>query len=142
MIKASWLKRIPAIPLTKRRGTKTTTTLRADAATANPTSEAPVTAAVFGSSPPSICRTTFSSTTMASSTTIPIAMARLMREITLKVYPMKWSPIKEAIMDKGIDIVTIRLDRNLRRKRKQTVTTRMPPTIAAAARFLIIFLIW
>ncbi len=129
---------ILAIPLTKKSGPKTTTVVNEDATRAIPTSDDPETDALMGSAPSSTCLTTFSNTTIALSTTIPPAMARLMRDTTLIVYPIEKRPIKAAIMEKGMVNVTSKLVRMRRRKTKQTITTNMPPAMADLAKVYII----
>ena len=76
MTKASCLKKMPVSPPTNISGMNTATMVRVDAATASPTSEEPNTAAGTGLAPRSRWRVMFSRITMASSTTIPDAMAR------------------------------------------------------------------
>ena len=66
------------------------------------------TVASFGDMPFSICDCTASTTTIASSTTIPIASTRPRSESTLIVKPINGNTIKAAIRDTGIAIVGIR----------------------------------
>ena len=87
-IQPSCLNIIPIIPPTIVSGRKTQSIVRVEAMTEIPTSEVPWTAASRGFSPRSICEVTFSSTTMASSTTIPMAMAREDIETMFSVLPV------------------------------------------------------
>ena len=59
--------------------------VRVDAAIANPISDAPNIAACLGMAPRSMCCVMFSSTTMALSTTIPIAITNATKENILMV---------------------------------------------------------
>ena len=62
--------------------------VRVEATTEIPTSEVACTAASFGFSPFSMWDVTFSSTTMASSTTIPMAMESADIDMMFKVLPV------------------------------------------------------
>src|SRR5260370_516482 len=64
------------MPGTKAVGTKTATRTSAIASSALPTSSIVLCAASFGAMPPAILRSTFSTTTMAASTTMPMASPR------------------------------------------------------------------
>ena len=79
---------IPIMPPTMVSGRKTQSMVSVEAITEIPTSAVPWTAASFGFSPRSICDVTFSSTTMASSTTIPMAMASEDMETMFSVLPV------------------------------------------------------
>ena len=70
----------PTMPPMKRMGMKTATSESEMEMTVKPTSRAPRRAARSGVSPSSMRRTMFSSTTMASSTTKPVATVSAMRE--------------------------------------------------------------
>jgi|GEM_PF-3590004 len=70
----------PTTPPMNRMGMKTATSDREMEMTVKPTSRAPRRAARRGFSPISRRRTMFSSTTMASSTTKPVATVRAMSE--------------------------------------------------------------
>ncbi len=69
----SW-KRRPTSPLISRMGMKTAISEVLMETTVKPISRAPRIAAAWGFMPPSMWRITFSSTTMASSTTKPVEM--------------------------------------------------------------------
>ena len=79
---------IPAIPLIIVKGMNTQSIVRVEAITEIPTSAVPWTAASLGFSPLSRWVVTFSRTTMASSTTIPIAIERADMEMMLRVFPV------------------------------------------------------
>ena len=79
---------IPASPLTKVIGRNTARVVSEEATTAIATSLVAYTAACLGLLPLSIWVVMFSSTTIAASTTIPIAMERELIEIIFKVLPV------------------------------------------------------
>ena len=87
-IQPSWRNIKPVIPLIIVSGRNTHSIVRVDAITEIPTSDVPCTAASRGFSPRSRCVVTFSSTTIASSTTIPMAMASALIEMMLSVFPL------------------------------------------------------
>ncbi len=68
-----------------RIGMKTAIRLMLIDTTVKPTSRAPRSAACILGTPFSMCRTQFSSTTMASSTTKPVAMVSAIRERVSRV---------------------------------------------------------
>ena len=70
------LNKIPVIPLTKVNGKNTATVTNVVTITDSQTSFVPYLAASRGRLPRSMCFVMFSNTTMASSTTIPIAIER------------------------------------------------------------------
>ena len=73
---AVWVNSTPVMPLIKIKGTNTATKTTVVAIIANETCLAPLKAATRGVSPNSILLTIFSSITIASSTTIPIARTK------------------------------------------------------------------
>ena len=84
---ASCLKKIPTRPPTKIRGINTTSTVVVEAITARPISLVAKIAASRGLAPLAMCWVMFSITTMASSTTRPIAMISDIIEKILSVHP-------------------------------------------------------
>ena len=82
---ANCLNITPTIPPINTKGRNTTMVVRVDAAIANPISDAPNIAACLGIAPRSMCCVMFSSTTMALSTTIPIAITNATKENMLMV---------------------------------------------------------
>ena len=103
------------------------------------TSFVPCTAACFGSEPRSICVVTFSSTTIASSTTIPMAIDRDESEIILIVFPVIARYMKEAINESGIVIQIINVARQRPKKRNTTITTNNRAYITVSAKLSIVF---
>ena len=77
---ANSLNRLPSVPGMQRIGMKMATRERDMETTVKQTSRDPLREARSGVSPSSSRRTMFSRTTMASSTTKPVAMVRAMRE--------------------------------------------------------------
>src|SRR5574344_701361 len=90
IIQPNCLKSTPDIPLTIVNGKNTAIMVHVEAITEMGTSFVAWIAACLGFDPRSICVVTFSSTTMASSTTLPIAMERHDREIMLKEPPVAY----------------------------------------------------
>ena len=115
---------IPAIPLSIVRGTNTATSTRVVAITDTQTSLVAYIAASCGSSPLSTCRVIFSSTTIASSTTIPIAMVSEQREMMLIDESATFRYINAPIRAIGIVIPIIIVARHLPRKNNTTNTTK------------------
>ena len=87
-IHPSCLKMMPVMPVTKVKGKNTATVTNVVTMTESHTSLVPYLAASRGRLPRSMCLVTFSRTTMASSTTIPIAMERDESEIMLSDSPV------------------------------------------------------
>src|SRR5262249_40548099 len=81
------LKNWPVIPPTNAHGTNTAHSTRATAMIGPVTSSMALTVASRGFKPCSIHRSTFSTTTIASSTTIPIANTKPNSEILFKLKP-------------------------------------------------------
>ena len=79
----------PMVPLIMSAGIKEKRVVMEAIVTGSAISFAPIIAAVLGSIPSSICCWIFSLTTMASSTTIPIASSTPTREIIFIVKPEK-----------------------------------------------------
>ena len=86
MTKPNSAKSRPAVPGKKEIGMKTAASVAVVATTAKNTCRAPSTAAARGPMPSARCRSMFSSTTMASSTTRPVAstMASSVRMLSEK----------------------------------------------------------
>ena len=116
---------MPAMPEIIVSGRNTQSIVRVEAMTEMPTSEVPCTAASLGFSPFSRCEVTFSSTTMASSTTMPMAMDRALMEMILSVLPVANRYSSEASRAIGMLSTTMRVPLRRPRKRNTTsITTR------------------
>ena len=110
----------------KADGTNTAVSTRAMAISAEPTSSMLLRAASRGARPAAMLRSTFSTTTMASSTTMPIASTRPNSERLLSEKPNAAMTKKVPMSDTGM--ATERNDGGapgLRRNRITTSTTRM-----------------
>ena len=114
-IHPSWLNIIPAIPGTMVRGRNTQSIVNVDAMMEIPTSLVPCTAASFGFSPLSIWVVMFSSATIASSTTIPIAMERADMEMMFRVLPVANRYMRDARSEIGIEMMTMNVALHLQR---------------------------
>ena len=88
IIQPNCLKSTPVIPVTIVRGKNTAIIVSVEATTEMATSFVPCIAACDGAEPRSMCVVTFSKTTMASSTTIPMAIESDESETMLIVLPV------------------------------------------------------
>ena len=104
-------------------GTNTAHRTSAIAISADPTSFMLLRAASRGASPAAILRSTFSTTTMASSTTIPIAKTRPNKERLLSVKPNAAMKKKLPTSDTGMATSGMMAARQVCRNRITTSTT-------------------
>ena len=102
-----------------------------EAVTAGPISLAPSAAAVIASAPSSRLRAMFSSTTMALSTSMPMASAIPPRLMMFRVMLALCISMKVAITDTGIATETTAVVQALRRNRYSTKIASRPPNRAA-----------
>ena len=115
------------MPPRKATGRKTDTSTSTIATIAPETSWTEASAASNGDSPfSSIRRSTFSRTTIASSTTMPMAITMAKSVRVLMPKPKSQRPANVPIRETGTAIIGINVARQLPRKRKTTRTTRMP----------------
>ena len=84
--------------------------------TVNPISAAPVRAAAVASMPASRWRLMFSTTTMASSTTNPVAIVRAIRLRLSRLYPSRYMTANVPTSDTGTATLGISVARQSRRK--------------------------
>ena len=91
--------------------------------TVKATSCTPSSAALKGATPFSICRDTFSSTTMASSTTNPVATVNAINDRLLRLKPHRYITLKVPISDTGTAMAGISVARQLRKKINTTKIT-------------------
>ena len=117
-------KRRPTMPPIKRIGMKTATSEMLIEKTVNPISRAPCNAAANGRIPFSMWRAMFSMTTMASSTTKPLAMLSAMSERLSMLKPNRYITANVPMSDTGTATAGISVARALLRKIKTTATTR------------------
>ena len=118
------LNKRPVLPGSSDSGMKTAINTSVVEITAKPIWRAPRTAASSGGSPSSMWRWMFSSTTMASSTTRPIASTNASSVSTFSEKPNAARIMNEATIDTGMAMVGISVARKERRKKKMTPTTR------------------
>ncbi|OPZ81402.1 MAG: hypothetical protein BWY75_03558 [bacterium ADurb.Bin425] len=97
----------------KKSGTKTIQIERVETRAGKATCLAPSKMAVSMSFPIAILRCTFSTSTVASSTSMPTASAKPPRVIELIVCPVMLRPITAAKIASGIEVATIRVERQL-----------------------------
>ena len=91
--------------------------------TVKPTWRAPVIAAWIGGSPSSMRRAMFSTTTMASSTTKPVAMISAISDRLFRLKSHRYMTAKVPISETGTARLGISVARPLRRNRKTTRIT-------------------
>ena len=139
IIQPNCLKSTPAIPVTIVNGKNTAIMVKVEATTEIATSCVACTAACFGEEPRSMCVVTFSSTTIASSTTLPIAIERHDREIMLSEPPVAYRYMNDAIRDIGIVITIIIVARHLPRKINTTRATKSMAKAIVSSREPIVF---
>ena len=100
--------------------------------TVKPTSRAPRIAACRRVAPASMCRVTFSSTTMASSTTNPVEIVSAISERLSRLKPRRYITPNEPRIDTGTATLGIAAARTLRRKTKTTRITSATAVIKRA----------
>ena len=119
----------PTIPPISRIGRNTATSEILIDSTVKPTSCAPRIAAFMRGTPFSICREIFSSTTMASSTTKPVAMVSAISERLSSENPSMYMAANVPMIEIGTATLGISVARQLRRNRNTTITTSATATI-------------
>ena len=121
-------KSCPTSSSRKRIGTNTARVVRVDAITAPHTSCVPFTAATKRRSPFWYQRKMFSRTTIALSTSMPMAKAMPARLITLSERPISESSRNVPITLVGIASAITKVGRMLLRKISRTIVVRTPPS--------------
>ena len=116
--------RRPTIPPIISRGIKTAMSEILMVKTVKPISSAPFSAAAKGSMPFSRWRAIFSITTMASSTTNPVAMVMAISERLSRVYPNKYITANVPTSETGTATAGMSVARPFRRKANTTRMTR------------------
>jgi len=117
------------MPVMKVVGTKTANSTRAMAIIAAPTSSIDSRAASIGVDPSFKRRSTFSTTTMASSTTMPTDRTRPNSVSMLSVKPNPCITTQVPIRDTGMATTGMMVARQVLRKRSTTRTTRTVASI-------------
>ena len=100
-------------------------------------SRAPTSAAWTGVSPSSMWRCTFSTTTIASSTTSPIASTMASRVSRLRLKPSASISMQPPMIDSGMVTTGIRTERSEPRNRKMTTITIATASISVRVTSLI-----
>ena len=124
MVMANCWYRRPVIPAMPATGIKTAISTSVVAITGAVTCFMAATVASLGFMPFSMLTCTASTTTMASSTTIPMASTRPSRDNTLMVNPSRGKSMKAPTSDTGMATVGIRVARQSWMKTNTTRITR------------------
>ena len=124
MVTANWRKNWPEMPLTKAAGMNTAASTRAMATSAPDTSFMVRWAASRGAIPLRKCRSTFSTTTMASSTTMPIASTSPNSERLFSENPAAARTAKVPISETGMAMIGMSDARHVCRNSTTTMMTR------------------
>ena len=111
MVTANSLNSRPMMPPMNSSGMNTATRLTEIETTVKLISLAPMIAALRGSSPSSVWRTMFSSTTIASSTTKPVARVSASSDRLLSVKPKKYMPANVPMAATGKTIAGMKVAR-------------------------------
>ena len=125
IVRANCRKNWPTIPAMKLHGTNTAVSTSATPITGPVTSSIALHEASRGLSPCSIQRSTFSTTTIASSTTIPIASTSPKSERLLRLKPRAAMKANVPTIATGTATSGISVARQFCRKRSTTRATRM-----------------
>ena len=115
----------PTMPPISRIGRNTATSEMLIDNTVKPTSRAPSNAACMRDLPFSICREMFSSTTIASSTTKPVATISAISDRLSIEKPSRYIAPNVPMIEIGTATLGISVARQLRRNRNTTITTRL-----------------
>ena len=119
----------PVCPSMKEMGKNTDISVMVVAITAKAISRAPTAEASSGFSPSSIRRWIFSTSTIASSTTMPMASTMASNVSVLTEKPKAQSTMKVGTTENGIAATATSVERQSRKKTRITSTTsRMPST--------------
>ena len=101
--------------------------------TVKPTSRAPMNAAFMRGTPFSMCREMFSSTTIASSTTKPVAMVSAISDRLSIEKPSRYIAPNVPMIEIGTATLGISVARQLRRNRNTTITTSATAMISVCS---------
>jgi len=119
----------PALPGRNDKGMNTAANTAVVVMTAKKTCRVPRTAAARGFKPAFLCLTIFSRTTMASSTTIPVASRSASSVRMLIEKPASQIPATVPISATGIVIAGMRVARQLSKKMKMMVITMLMASV-------------
>src|SRR5215469_5012589 len=115
----------PTIPPIISNGMNTATNEVLIDTTVNPISAAPLNVACTTPIPCSTYRVMFSSTTIASSTTNPVEMARAIRDKLSRLYPSRYITPNVPTSERGTAILGIIVARTVRKNTNTTMITSM-----------------
>jgi hypothetical protein len=121
-------KNLPVTPGMKATGTNTAARVAEVAITAMPISSVASMAACSGGLPIARCRATFSTSTMASSTRMPMTTASASSVSRLSEKPSHHITAKVGITDSGNAMAEIHVARQSRRKNQTTITASSAPS--------------
>src|SRR3984893_18039018 len=113
------------MPVMNTDGTNTAHSTTAIAISAEPTSSMLLRAASRGANPAAMLRSTFSTTTMASSTTMPMAKTSPNNDRLFKLNPRAAMTANVPMSDTGTAIMGMMVARQFCRNTKTTIRTRM-----------------
>jgi hypothetical protein len=123
IVTANWRKNCPEMPDRKADGTNTAHSVSAMETSAPPTSSIVRCAASLGLMPAAMLRSTFSTTTIASSTTIPTARTKPNSDRLFSDIPQASRIVKLPTSETGMATTGISEARQVCRNRKTTPTT-------------------
>src|SRR6516164_10263469 len=123
IVTANWRKNWPEMPERKADGTNTAHSTSAMETSAPPTSSIVRWAASFGVMPTAMLRSTFSTTTIASSTTMPTASTSPNNDRLFSDIPNAYKMMRVLTSETGIAITGISEARHVCRNRNTTPTT-------------------
>src|SRR5664280_3267724 len=123
MVIANSLNKRPSTPPMNSTGMNTAASESFIDTMVKPISPEPLSAACKGGSPISMCRTMFSSMTMASSTTNPMERIRAIMERLSRLKSSRYITAKVPTMEKGSAMLGMMVADKFRRNRKITITT-------------------
>ena len=123
MVIANSLNRRPSTPPMNSTGMNTAASDRVMDTMVKPISPEPLSEACKGCSPNSMCRTMFSSMTMASSTTNPMERIRAIIERLSRLKLSRYMTAKVPTMENGSARLGMMVADRFRRNRKITMTT-------------------
>ncbi len=127
-VQPNCLKNLPTTPLMKAVGKNTAISVKVVAITARPISSAASIAAWYGDLPMRRWRTMFSTSTMASSTRMPMTSDSASSDTTLIEKPKKYMPISAGKIDIGSATADTRVARPLRKNSHTTSTASSAPS--------------
>ena len=136
IVRANCRKNCPTIPVMKPQGTNTAHSTRATPMMGPVTSSIARSAASLGERPCSIHRSTFSTTTIASSTTMPIASTSPNSDSELRLNPSACMKASVPTIATGTEISGMRVARHFCRNRSITRATRITamPSVRSTSR--------